>query len=142
MQNMEHDTDIHQMHLLIRQINEASDAYYGSGTEIMSNHEWDTLYDELKALEEKTGIIMTNSPTQNVGGESGQVNSSFEKMKHEISVKSLDKTKDVDALAAFIGDHPGIMWEKRNWRTGNGQCTKLYRCTRHDSVSGTSERTW
>lgn len=109
MQNMEHDTDIHQMHLLIRQINEASDAYYGSGTEIMSNHEWDTLYDELKALEEKTGIIMTNSPTQNVGGESGQVNSSFEKMKHEISVKSLDKTKDVDALAAFIGDHPGIM---------------------------------
>lgn len=110
MDYIEHDTDIHQMHLLIKQINEASDAYYGSGAEIMPNHGWDKLYDELAALEEKTGIIMANSPTQNVGGGSpGQAAGGFEKMRHEVSVKSLDKTKDMDTLAAFIGDRPGIM---------------------------------
>lgn len=110
MERQSLNTDIHRMHLLISKINEASDAYYGSGTEIMSNHEWDALYDELTALEKKTGIIMANSPTQNVGsGKPGQINSSFEKVHHEISVKSLDKTKDIDALSAFIGERPGIM---------------------------------
>lgn len=109
MNDFERNTDLHRMHVLIGKINEASDAYYGSGTEIMTNHEWDALYDELAALEKKTGIIMANSPTQNVGGETGPVNGTFEKMHHEISVKSLDKTKDVEALAAFIGYRPGIL---------------------------------
>lgn len=110
MDKIERNTDIHRMHLLIKQINEASDAYYGSGIETMPNHEWDKLYDELAALEEKTGVTMANSPTRNVGGDDpGQETNSFEKVRHEVSVKSLDKTKDVDALAAFIGDRPGIM---------------------------------
>lgn len=100
--------DINRMQQLVRQINAASDAYY-AGKEPMSNKEWDALYDELKALEDKTGIIMSNSPTQTVGPEEDTTNSSFEKVKHEISVKSLDKTKDVDALAAFIGSSQGIM---------------------------------
>lgn len=97
-----------RMQELIRQLNEASDAYYATGIEVMSNHEWDPLYDELVKLEKETGIIMSNSPTQNVGGESSTA-SGFEKVEHEISVKSLEKTKDVDALAAFIGERPGIM---------------------------------
>lgn len=96
-----------RMYELIQIINEASDAYYGSGNEIMSNFEWDKLYDELTALEAETGIVMSNSPTVNVGAETPV--SGFEKMKHEISVKSLDKTKDVDVLANFIEDRPGIM---------------------------------
>lgn len=102
--------EIKRIHQLVGQINETSDAYYATGTEIMSNKEWDSLYDELKALEEKTGIVMSNSPTRNVGGESQNAeNSSFEKIEHEVSVKSLDKTKSVEALSDFIGVRAGIM---------------------------------
>lgn len=97
-----------RMQELIEKLNEASKAYYGSGKEIMSNFEWDRLYDELVQLEGETGIVMANSPTVNVG-ELDAVLSGFEKVQHEISVKSLDKTKDVDTLAAFIGGCPGIM---------------------------------
>ena len=97
-----------RMQELIEKLNEASKAYYGSGKEIMSNFEWDRLYDELVQLEGETGIVMTSSPTINVG-ELDVMLSGFEKVQHEISVKSLDKTKDVDTLAAFIGNRPGIM---------------------------------
>lgn len=97
-----------RIHELVDILNEASNAYYGTGSEIMSNHEWDGLYDELQKLEKESGIILSNSPTQNVGGEVQTV-TGFEKIQHEISVKSLDKTKDVDALAAFIGPHEGVM---------------------------------
>lgn len=100
------DNKVARIYELVRMINEASAAYYGTGTEIMSNHEWDMLYDELSALEKETGIILSNSPTQNVGGDA---DATFEKVPHEISVKSLDKTKDIEALAAFIGDRPGVM---------------------------------
>lgn len=102
------DKKIKRMHELVRVLNEASDSYYGSGTELMANKEWDALYDELTGLEKETGITMGNSPTANVGPESGAA-SGFEKVEHEISVKSLDKTKDVEALSSFIGDRPGIM---------------------------------
>lgn len=98
---------VNRIYELVKQINEASDAYY-AGQEIMSNHKWDALYDELAALEKETGIVMSNSPTRNVGPETAAT-FTFEKVKHEISVKSLDKTKDVDALAAFIGTRAGIM---------------------------------
>lgn len=97
-----------RMRVLIKILNDASDAYYGTGSELMTNHEWDTLYDELSELEKETGIVMSESPTRNVGGENHIV-SGFEKVGHEISVKSLDKTKDVDVLSSFIGNRPGIM---------------------------------
>ena len=111
MDVIQHNKDVSRMKELVQKINAASDAYYGSGTELMPNHEWDGLYDELVRLEERTGIIMSNSPTQNVGPTETKIEkaSGFEKIEHEISVKSLDKTKDVDALAAFIGEHPGIL---------------------------------
>ncbi len=105
---MEPNEKINRMHSLIFKINKASEAYYGSGAEIMSNHEWDALYDELQKLEAETGIVMANSPTVVVGAES-QAAAGFQKVKHEISVKSLDKTKDIDTLASFIGSRPGIM---------------------------------
>lgn len=99
--------EIERIHQLVRQINEASDAYY-AGKEPMSNKDWDALYDELVALEKETGIIMANSPTQNIGADN-DTNSSFEKVEHEIFVGSLDKTKDVFTLSNFIDDKPGIM---------------------------------
>lgn len=105
---MANEAVIQRIYELVRKINEASDAYYGTGTEMMPNHEWDALYDELVKLENETGIVLANSPTQNVGGEA-RMASSFEKIQHEISVKSLDKTKDVEALAAFLGPHEGVM---------------------------------
>lgn len=101
------EQEIQRMHELIKQINVANEVYYGKGGEPMSNFEWDKLYDELMALEAKTGVVMSNSPTITVGGESE--NSSFEKVNHEIFVGSLDKTKDVDILTSFIGSRPGIM---------------------------------
>lgn len=96
-----------RMKELVSKINEASDLYYSGKESPMSNFEWDRLYDELKNLEQETGVVFSNSPTTNVGG--GIMNSSFEKVKHEISVKSLDKTKDVDTLVSFFGDKEVIM---------------------------------
>lgn len=96
-----------RMKELVSKINEASDLYYSGKESPMSNFEWDRLYDELKNLEQETGVIFSNSPTVNVGGEI--MNSSFEKVKHEISVKSLDKTKDIDTLVSFFGNKEVIM---------------------------------
>ena len=102
-----HMRKLARMQSLIKSLNAASALYYGSGASLMSDHEWDALYDELKTLEAETGIILSNSPTQNVGGD--LIPSTFVKTAHEISVKSLDKTKDLDALKAFLGNRPGIL---------------------------------
>ena len=84
---------------LVEILNEASKVYYSGTDEIMSNYEYDKLYDELVALEEETGIRMAQSPTGKVGYE---VLSELPKEKHESSMLSLDKTKSVEALADFI----------------------------------------
>ena len=102
-----HMRKLARMQSLIKSLNAASALYYGSGASLMSDHEWDALYDELKTLEAETGIILSNSPTQNVGGD--LIPSTFVKTAHEISVKSLDKTKDLDALKTFLGNRPGIL---------------------------------
>ncbi len=91
---------------LIEKLNEASKAYYKEDIEIMSNFEYDALYDELVALEAETGIIYSNSPTQNVGYESS---TELVKERHENPALSLDKTKEPEALAAFIGDQKGLL---------------------------------
>jgi DNA ligase (NAD+) len=95
-----------RMQELVRVLNDASRAYYAEDREVMSDHEYDTLYDELSALEEKTGIVMANSPTQNVGYESVD---SLPKENHEQPMLSLDKTKDVEQLRSFIGDHRTLL---------------------------------
>ena len=91
---------------LISILNEASRVYYQGRDEIMSNYEYDALYDELQQLENETGIVNSNSPTVKVGY---QVQSNLEKERHEKPMLSLDKTKDVQALKEFIGDNTAIL---------------------------------
>lgn len=91
---------------LIEILNKAAKAYYVDGTEIMSNFEYDALYDELTLLENETGIVFSNSPTQNVGYE---VQTQLEKEAHETPALSLDKTKDTGVLADFLGNQTGLL---------------------------------
>lgn len=97
---------MNQMKELIELLNEANKAYYQENREIMTNAEYDRLYDELVALEKSTGIVLSNSPTQHVGSE---VVSSLPKERHPEPMLSLDKTKDPDALKAWLGDKEGIL---------------------------------
>ena len=83
---------------LILTLNKASDAYYNSGNPIMSDYEWDNLYDELVELEKETGVIYPNSPTQQVGYE---VKTKLEKVTHSHPMLSLGKTKSVNDLVKF-----------------------------------------
>ena len=83
---------------LISILNKASDAYYNTGNPIMSDYEWDNLYDELVKLEKETGIIYLNSPTQQVGYE---VKTKLEKVTHSHPMLSLGKTKSVNDLVKF-----------------------------------------
>jgi DNA ligase (NAD+) len=80
---------------LVKILNDASRAYYMEDQEIMSNLTYDALYDELLKLEEETGTVLANSPTQKVGYE---VVSSLPKEAHPQPMLSLDKTKDPEAL--------------------------------------------
>ncbi|MBR6955721.1 MAG: NAD-dependent DNA ligase LigA, partial [Firmicutes bacterium] len=91
---------------LIETLNKASLAYYQEAREIMPNYEYDALYDRLRELENITGVIFSNSPTQNVGYE---VLSELPKEAHPQKMLSLDKTKDVGALRSFVGDHEALM---------------------------------
>lgn len=86
---------------LVRLLNEASDAYYGGKDETMSNYEWDALFDELKSLEEETGYILPDSPTEKVGAEE---EGSGEKEPHEFPALSLAKTKLVEDLQKWAED--------------------------------------
>ncbi len=90
----------------IDKLNEAAKAYYALGTEIMSNYEYDKLYDELEALEKETGIVLSHSPTQRVGYE---VLSDLPKEAHPSKMLSLDKTKDREALRAWLGNNRGLL---------------------------------
>ncbi len=100
------NNDLNRIKELIDILNEASKVYYQGKDEIMSNAEYDELYDELTALEEKTGIILNNSPTVKVGYE---VLSSLPKENHIAPMLSLSKTKEVDELVSFIGDRQGLL---------------------------------
>lgn len=91
---------------LIDILNEAAKAYYQESREIMSNLEYDTLYDELAALEKETGIVYGNSPTINVGYE---LLSELPKEAHESPMLSLDKTKEPEALVSWLNGREGIL---------------------------------
>lgn len=95
-----------RMKELITQLNEASRAYYAKDSEIMSNLEYDALYDELTALEEKTGMVLSNSPTVNVGYEAVD---ELPKERHESPMLSLGKTKDREELTAWLSDKEGLL---------------------------------
>ena len=91
---------------LTKILTDASRAYYDDASEIMTNYEYDALYDELLELEEKTGYIPADSPSQNVGY---TVQSELPKERHAKRMLSLDKTKDRDALRAWLGEQEGLL---------------------------------
>lgn len=95
-----------RMQELVELLNKAGKAYYQDAQEIMSNYEYDALYDELKGLEEELGTVMASSPTVNVGYE---VLSELPKERHESPMLSLDKTKEVTRLKEFVGDQTAVI---------------------------------
>ncbi len=95
-----------KMRELVDKLNEASRAYYAEDVEIMSNYEYDKLYDELVRMEEETGITLSDSPTVNVGYESVDF---LPKEAHEKPMLSLAKTKDREELREWVGDKEAIL---------------------------------
>lgn len=95
-----------RMRKLVELLNRAGDAYYGQDKEILSNLEYDKLYEELVDLEKETGIILSNSPTVKVGGE---VADFLPKENHNEPMLSLNKTKDYEELASWLGNQEGIL---------------------------------
>ncbi|MBQ3925173.1 MAG: NAD-dependent DNA ligase LigA [Firmicutes bacterium] len=91
---------------LVGQLDEAARAYYTDSKEIMTNFEYDRLYDELEALEKETGIVMAGSPTQRVGYE---LLDELPKERHEEKMLSLGKTKDPDEIVSWLGDRKGVL---------------------------------
>ncbi|MDE6992115.1 MAG: NAD-dependent DNA ligase LigA [Lachnospiraceae bacterium] len=97
---------LHRMRALVERLREASKAYYAQDKEIMSNFEYDKLYDELVELERETGMVLTGSPTINVGYEAVD---ELPKEAHESPMLSLDKTKEREELADWLGDKEGLL---------------------------------
>ena len=100
------ESSIKKMKELGEKLREASRAYYQEDREIMSNVEYDALYDTLSALEKEPGIVLADSPTVNVGYEAVE---QLPKEEHERPMLSLDKTKEREALREFIGEHPTLL---------------------------------
>lgn len=103
---METETSIQQMKELAEKLNQAARAYYQEDREIMSNREYDALYDQLQALEKETGTVLAGSPTISVGYEALDT---LPKETHETPMLSLDKTKDREVLREFIGGHRTVL---------------------------------
>ena len=103
MNKQEAKKRIEELNALLKK---ASEAYYNEDREIMSNFEYDKLYDELKELEDKFDIHMSNSLTQNVGFTAAEF---LPKVRHEKPMLSLDKTKDREVLKDFLGDKEGVI---------------------------------
>lgn len=95
-----------RMRELIDKLNEASRAYYAQDREIISNFEYDALYDELQELEKDTGVVLAGSPTMRVGFEAVE---ELPKERHERPMLSLDKTKDRAALAEWLDGREGLL---------------------------------
>lgn len=127
---------LERMKQLIKELNNASYAYYNQ-VPIMSDYEWDKMYDELETLEYVTGIVLANSPTHNVGY---SVSDELREVEHNHPMLSLDKTKSVDELVDFIGDKDYFLSVK-----ADGLTTSLHYIdgkligaeTRGDGVRGT-----
>ena len=126
-----------RMRQLIERLNQASEAYYNGQRELMSDYEWDALFDQLKTLEEETGIVLPGSPTHKVSEDSiaGQ------KEAHEFPALSLAKTKSVAELASWAGARPVWLSWKLDGLTlvvtyDNGKLTKVV--TRGDGHVGTN----
>ena len=127
---------VKQMKELVQRLNEAAKAYYQEDRELMSNREYDALYDQLERLEKETGTVLADSPTVNVGYEAVDT---LPKETHESPMLSLDKTKDRETLRTFIGAHPTLLSWKMDGLTivltyENGELQKAV--TRGNGVVG------
>lgn len=103
---MNREENMKRMQELTELLNRAGKAYYQDAEEIMSNYEYDALYDELSELEKELGMVLAGSPTVNVGYE---VLSELPKERHESPMLSLDKTKDIEGLKEFAGEQKVVM---------------------------------
>ena len=103
---MNSQSDLKRIKELVEILNKAGRAYYSKGVEEMSNFEYDALYDELVQLEKKTGCVLPDSPTVNLGYE---VLSELPKERHESPMLSLDKTKSVDDLISWLGEQKALL---------------------------------
>lgn len=115
-----------QIKELVEKLNKARKTYEQENREIMSNFAYDKLYDELTLLEKETGIVLSNSPTINVGYE---ILSELPKIKHDSPMLSLDKTKDVQTLKSWLGQQKGLISWKLDGLTivltyNNGELVK------------------
>ena len=97
---------LERMKELIKILTEASYAYYAKDEEIISNYEYDRLYDELEALEQECDVVLAGSPTMNVGYEAVD---ELPKEKHAAPMLSLGKTKEREELRDFIGEQTGLL---------------------------------
>lgn len=133
---MSKEKNMKRMKELIQILNEAGKAYYSEDREIMTNYQYDELYDELVRLEQEEHIVLSQSPTTKVGYEAL---SELPKENHESPMLSLDKTKQVEALRDFLGNEEAIMSWKLDGLTvvltyENGQLIKAV--TRGNGVIG------
>lgn len=124
--NVGEKSKVDRIHELVPILNNARKVYEQGTDEVMSNFEYDKLYDELLALEKETGIVLSDSPTQNVGYE---VVSELPKEKHDTPMLSLDKTKDRESLASWLNGKEGVLSWKLDGLTvvityDNGTLTK------------------
>ncbi|MBQ6389955.1 MAG: NAD-dependent DNA ligase LigA [Mogibacterium sp.] len=103
---MNPEDKIRRIDELTEKLNEASRAYYADGIEIITNYEYDAMYDELLALEDETGYVRDDSPSINVGYETA---AGLPKIVHEIKMLSLNKTKDREELRAWLGEQKGLL---------------------------------
>lgn len=103
---MDQDHKMNRMQELVELLNRAGKAYYQDAEEMMSDYQYDALYDELKNLEQEMGVTLAASPTVNVGYE---VLSELPKERHESAMLSLDKTKEVEGLREFAGNQKVVV---------------------------------
>ena len=96
---------VERIKYLVEKLNHAAKAYYAEDRELISNFEYDALYDELQKLEEETGVILANSPTVNVGYEAVD---ELPKERHESPMLSLGKTKSREELRDWLQGNPAI----------------------------------
>lgn len=106
--------DVKTMKRLVTLMNRYRDAYYNDNESLVSDLEYDNMMDNLRALEENTGIVLANSPTRTVGYE---VRSSLTKVTHDHPMLSLDKTKDIGAISKFLHSKPTIVMAKMDGLT-------------------------
>lgn len=111
---------MNEMKNLVEQLNMYRDAYYNDNISIISDKEYDMLFDKLKKMEEDTGLVYGNSPTQTVGYE---VKSELTKVKHNHPMLSLDKTQEIAALANFFKGKESVIMAKADGLT----CSLLYK---------------